>query len=63
MPKAKAKAKKKATPAEPCDPLPLVDFDLMSIEDFLIWSPLALKNFLFLRKKSTEGSFQELAAR
>ncbi|MGH0135654.1 UNVERIFIED_CONTAM: hypothetical protein FKN15_044673 [Acipenser sinensis] len=35
----------------------------MTLESFNMWSAAALKAFLSLRKKSTEGKFNELAAR
>ena len=48
-------------------PLPLdegVVLDVsMTVELFRLWSVAALKSYLHARKKSTEGSFDELTAR
>ena len=51
-----------------CDRTPFgdevsVDLDNMTLEEFKLWSMSALKVFLYVRKKSTMGSFDELAAR
>ena len=35
----------------------------MNLDDFKMWSLLALKQFLQVRKKLLEGSFKELASR
>ncbi|XP_799313.5 uncharacterized protein LOC594793 isoform X3 [Strongylocentrotus purpuratus] len=35
----------------------------LNLADFTLWSPLALKQYLNIRKKSVEGTFEELAAR
>ena len=35
----------------------------LSLENFKLWSTNALKSFLRLRKKSNEGTFEELVAR
>ena len=35
----------------------------LDLEDFKLWSVHALKKFLSLRKKPTEGSFEELVSR
>lgn len=40
-----------------------VDLDNMTLETFKLWSMAALKVFLSVRKKSIEGSFDELSAR
>ena len=40
-----------------------VNLDEMSLERFQIWSANALKSFLRVREKQTEGSHDELAAR
>ena len=37
--------------------------DEMTLESFKMWSSPALKTFLSLRKRSINGSFDELAAR
>ena len=34
----------------------------LGLEDFKLWSVHALKKFLSLRKKPTEGSFEELVS-
>jgi hypothetical protein len=39
------------------------DLDCMTIEKFKLWSINALKVFLSCRKKSGDGTFDELAAR
>ena len=39
------------------------DLDKMSLEKFKLWNELALKSYLAVRKKSTEGTFDELACR
>ena len=40
-----------------------VDLDKMSLDEFQTWSMPSLKAFLSLRKRSVDGSFDELAAR
>ena len=40
-----------------------IDFDAMTLDKFKTWTPQALKTFLHIRSKSTEGSYDELAAR
>lgn len=40
-----------------------VDFEDMDLDMFLMWTEPALKSFLALRKKNTEGDFKTLAAR
>ena len=35
----------------------------MTLEDFKLWSTNALKKYLFVRGKSNDGSFDNLAAR
>lgn len=40
-----------------------VNLDEMTLSAFRLWSAAALKVFLSVRKRSTEGSFEELAAR
>ena len=37
--------------------------DRMSLQDFKMWSEAALKNFLYLRKKSVDGDFETLVYR
>ena len=37
--------------------------EVLTLESFELWSTKALKSFLALRHKSTEGSFKELASR
>ena len=37
--------------------------ELMTFDSFKIWSAAALKSFLALRNKSTEGSYEELVSR
>lgn len=39
------------------------NLDEMTISAFRLWSAAALKVFLSIRKRSTEGSFDELVAR
>ena len=39
------------------------DLDKMSLHEFKMWSTAALKSFLAVRKRSVEGSFDELASR
>lgn len=41
----------------------MADIFDMTLEKFTLWSSIALKVFLSCRKKSIEGSFQELSAR
>ena len=36
---------------------------VMTLNDFRLWSELSLKTFLSLRKKPSEGPFEELASR
>ena len=36
---------------------------ILTLEDFKLWSTVALKSFLSLRKKSVTGSFDVLVAR
>ena len=36
---------------------------VMTLNDFSLWSELSLKTFLSLRKKPSEGPFEELASR
>ena len=54
------KLKKDQTPfgEESC-----VNLDEMSISEFRLWSAPALKAFLSIRKRSIEGSFDDLVAR
>ena len=37
--------------------------EVLTLESFELWSTKALKSFLALRHKPTEGSFKELASR
>ena len=37
--------------------------DIMSLDDFRLWSTNSLKTYLMLRKKKNTGSFDELVAR
>jgi len=37
--------------------------DILTLEDFKMWSATALKSFLAVRNKSVDGSFEELASR
>ena len=37
--------------------------EVLTLESFELWSTKALKSFLALRRKSTEGGFKELASR
>jgi hypothetical protein len=37
--------------------------DTVSLEEFKLWSTNAYKVFLRLRKKKTDGTFEELSAR
>ena len=39
------------------------DIGSLSLQDFKLWSSVALKSFLSLRKKAVNGSFDTLAAR
>ena len=62
------RAKKPKPSAKPSSSrLPLDDGavlqEKMSLEMFKLWSGTALKSYLCARKKSTEGTFEELAAR
>ena len=40
-----------------------VNFDEMTLDSFRLWSAAALKVYLSIRKRSTEGSYDELVAR
>ena len=40
-----------------------VDFDDMNLDMYVMWSECALKSFLALRSKNTEGDFSTMAAR
>ena len=39
------------------------DIGVLSLEDFKMWSTMALKTFLSLQRKSVVGSIEVLAAR
>ena len=40
-----------------------IDFDDMDLDAFMMWSEPALRSFLAIRNKNTEGDFKTLAAR
>ena len=42
---------------------PCVNFDEKTLDSFRLWSDAALKVYLSVRKKSTEGPHDELVAR
>ena len=44
--------------ADPC-----ANFDVMTLDSFRMWSAAALKGFLAIRKRSIDGTHEELAAR
>ena len=42
---------------------PYLELEVLTLDDFKLYSTVALKQFLCLRKKSTIGSFETLVAR
>ena len=59
----KGKGSKRGLATIPLQCEETANLDLMSLDSFKMWSEPELKVFLSLRKKATEGTYDELAAR